>query len=207
MASPLAVSPFLVGDPVRLGDDVTSFAGLVAALDVPFLEQAGLLELAPGVALIHALAGAGGRLALRWVHLPHGPRFIAGAAPIETAVVLTAPITESARALRVTSRLMTYVQDATLLVAARAADSREALVRALAPLEQSAAECSLPTAGLLALLGSSPSGLSAEDAARRHRACGPNQIERTRRRYLLARLLEQFWSFFAVLLWVAGARP
>ena len=112
MASPLAVSPFLVGDPVWLGDEVTSLAALIAALDVPLVERPGLLELVPGVALIHALTSARGRLALRWVHLPHAPRLIAGAAPIGTAIVLTAPITESARALRVTSRLMTYVQDA-----------------------------------------------------------------------------------------------
>jgi len=124
MTSPLAVTPFLVGDPVRLGEDVTSFTALVAALDVPFLEQPGLLELAPGVALIHALTGAGGRLALRWVHLPHAPRLIAGGAPIETALVLTAPITESANALRVAARLMSCVQDATRLAAARAAAGR-----------------------------------------------------------------------------------
>jgi Ca2+-transporting ATPase len=203
--NPLAVSPFLVGDPMWLGGEITTFAELVAALDVPFLERPGLLELGPGVALVHALTGAGGRVALRWVHLPHAPRLIAEAAPVETVVVLTAPIAESERALRVTARLVTYIQDTSLVDATRVVGTREALVQALAPVEQAAGECPLPIGSLLALLGSSPSGLSADEALRRQRVCGPNQIERVGRRPLLGRFLEQFWSFFAVLLWVAGA--
>jgi calcium-translocating P-type ATPase len=205
MAAPLAVSPFLAGDPIRLGPEISSLAELVAALDDPSLASPGLLELAPGVALIHSLTGDGGRVALRWVHLPHAPRLIPGAAPVETAVVLTAPIAESEHGLRLTSRLLLYFQDARLVDATRAAGSREALVEALAPAEQVAGECSLGTGDLLALLGSGPSGLSAGEAERRHRACGPNRLERVRRRPLLGRFLEQFWSFFAVLLWVAGA--
>ena len=136
MAEPLAVSPFLVGDPVRLGPEISSLADLVAAVDIPFLESPGLLQLAPGVALIHSLTGASGHVALRWLHLPHGPRLIPGAAPVQTAVVLTAPIAESEHALRLVSRLVTCFQDAGLVNAARTAASREALVQALAPAER-----------------------------------------------------------------------
>jgi hypothetical protein len=91
MAQPLAVFPFLVGDPVRLGPEISSLAELVAALDLPFLEKPGLLELAPGVALIHSLTGADGHAALRWLHLPHRPRLSPGSPPVEWGVLLMLP--------------------------------------------------------------------------------------------------------------------
>ena len=205
MAEALAVSPFLVGDPIRLEPQISSFADLVAALDVVFLESAGLLHLAPGVALLHALTGAGGHMALRWLHLPHGPRLIPDASPVHTVVVLTAPIAESEHALRLTARLVTCLQDEGLVNATRRAGSREALVQALAQPERTAGECPLPIEDLLALLGTGASGLSTVEAERRYRVCGANRLERVRRRPLLGRFLEQFWSFFAILLWVAGA--
>jgi P-type Ca2+ transporter type 2C len=205
MAEPLAVSPLLVGDPIRLGPQISSFADLAAALDIPFLESPGLIPLAPGAALIHSLTGTGGHVALRWLHLPHGPRLIPGASPVETVVVLTAPIAESEHALRLTARLVTCFQNTGLINATRTAGSREALVQALAQAERTPGECPLPIDDLLALLGTGPSGLHAVEAERRYRACGANRLERVRRRPLLGRFLEQFWSFFAVLLWVAGA--
>jgi Ca2+-transporting ATPase len=205
MRSLSSVSPFLTGDPIRLGSDVTSFADLVAALDVPFLENPSLLQLVPGVALIHTLAGAGGRVALHWVHLPHAPELIPGRGPCDTVVVLTAPIVESERALRLTARLLTCLQDPQVLAATRMASSREALVRAFTRAEREDGESSLVNAELLALLGSSLAGLSAGEAERRQRACGPNRLERVRRQPLLSRFVEQFRSFFAVLLWIAGA--
>jgi Ca2+-transporting ATPase len=205
MAHALAVSPFLVGDPSRLGPQISSFVELVAALDVPFLDNPGLLPLAPGVALIHALTGAGGHVALRWLHLPHGPRLIPGASPVETVLVLTAPIAESEHALRLTSRLVTCLQDAALVNATRTARTRETLVQALAQAERTPGEYPLPIGDLMALLGTGPSGLSSVEAERRYHVCGANRLERVRRRPLLGRFLEQFWSFFAVLLWVAGA--
>jgi len=156
MAAPLAVSPFLAGDPIRLGPEISSLAEFVAALDDPSLASPGLLEVAPGVALIHSLTGDGERVALRWVRLPHAPRLIPGAAPVETAVVLTGPIAESEHALRLISRLLLYFQDAGLVDATRAAGSREALVEALAPAEQVAGECPLGTGDLLALHGRVP---------------------------------------------------
>ena len=205
MIEPMAVSPFLVGDPIRLGPQINSFIDLVAALDVPFLENPGLIQLAPGIALIHSLTGAEGHVALRWLHLPHGPRLIPGVSSVETAVVLTAPIAESEHALRLTARLVTCLQHPGLVEAARTAGSREVLVHALAQAERTPGESPLSIEDLLALLGSGLSGLHSIEAERRYRACGANRLERVRRRPLLLRFLEQFWSFFAVLLWVAGA--
>jgi magnesium-transporting ATPase (P-type) len=40
---------------------------------------------------------------------------------------------------------------------------------------------------------------------RRRVTCGPNRLERVRRRPLALRFLEQLWGFFAVLLWIAAA--
>ncbi len=205
MAPPLVVSPFLAGDPVSVGPEVASMVDLLSALGLSWLEGPGLVTIAPGVALIHSLTGAGGSVALRWVRLPHGPRLVPDVAPVETAVVLTASIAESERALRLTSRLLTYLQDPELLERARSVRTREMLVQALARAEQTAGEFPIPIGDLLALLGSGLSGLDAGEAERRHRACGPNRLERVRPRHFLGRFLEQFWSFFAVLLWVAGA--
>jgi calcium-translocating P-type ATPase len=58
---------------------------------------------------------------------------------------------------------------------------------------------------LLALLGSSPVGLTESEASERLQVYGPNAIESVRRRPLALRVLEQFASFFAALLWVASA--
>jgi len=200
----LAISPFLGGDPVCLGPEIASPGDVFSRLDLPPVEGPGCLLLAPGVALIHWLTGDAGSVTLRWVNLAHRPRLMAGLPPVEAAVVLIAPVADSARALRLVGRLMACLAEPGIADRARAATTREGLVEALAPAERSAGEVSLGAPELFSLLDSSPTGLSAAEGARRRLACGPNRLERLRRRPLLMHLLEQFWSFFAVLLWVAG---
>ncbi|MBI2529068.1 MAG: cation-transporting P-type ATPase [Candidatus Rokubacteria bacterium] len=85
------------------------------------------------------------------------------------------------------------------------AATREELVTIFSRVEVGAGESPLSTADLLALLRTAAGGLSAAEAARRRAACGSNRLERIGRRSLAARLLDQFTSFFAVLLWVGGA--
>ncbi|MBI1735379.1 MAG: cation-transporting P-type ATPase [Candidatus Rokubacteria bacterium] len=82
--------------------------------------------------------------------------------------------------------------------------TREDLVAALHAVDLSRDESPLASSEVLALLGSSSDGLTAGEAARRLAACGPNRLERVRRRPLAFRLLEQLTTFFAVLLWVAS---
>ena len=200
----LAISPFLGGDPVCLGPEITSPGDVLSRLELPPLTGAGCLPIVPGVALIHSLTGHAVGMTLRWVNLAHRPRLMADLLPVESALVLIAPVGDSARALRLVGRLMACLAEPGIADRARAATTREALVEALAPAERSAGEVSLGTPELLSLLGSSPAGLGAAEAARRRLACGPNRLERVRRRPLLMHLFEQFWSFFAVLLWVAG---
>ena len=202
--APLAISPFLGGDPLRLGPEITSPGDVLSRLDLPPVEGLGCLLIAPGLTLIYSLTGHAVSMTLRWVNLPHRPRLTADLPPVEAAVVLIAPIVDSARALRLVGRLMACLAEPGIADRARAATTREALVEALAPVERSAGEVSLGASELLSLLGSSPSGLSAVEATRRRLACGPNRLERVGRRPLLMHLFEQFWSFFAVLLWVAG---
>ncbi|MBI3455950.1 MAG: cation-transporting P-type ATPase [Candidatus Rokubacteria bacterium] len=79
------------------------------------------------------------------------------------------------------------------------------MVSALAAAEEVAGEAALSGPEVLLLLGSTPAGLTASEAARRQEACGLNRLERVRRRTLALRFIEQFWSFFALLLWVGGA--
>jgi Ca2+-transporting ATPase len=198
----LGISPFLAGDPVRLGAEVASPTDLVAALGLR--PEAGLLPLAPEVAVLHRLAPDEPGVALRWVQLPHAPRLLPGGEGVRAVVVLTAPFDQSASALRLVSRLRACLSDATVLEQMSAATTREALVGALARVEQAAGEAPLPGPEVLALLGSGPAGLPAAEARRRLAAVGPNRLERVRRRPLLWAFLEEFRSFFAVLLWIGG---
>ncbi len=205
MARRFALSPFLTGDPVRLGPEVATLKDLLRAHDLSAAERPGLLPLAPGVVLIHSLALPAGRLTLRWVQLPHAPALAPGGEPVAIAVVLTAPVAESGRALRLVSRLRAALRDPARVEAARSASSREELARLLAEAEEAAGEGPLPGQDLLALLRSTPTAMSAAEAARRRQACGPNRLERVRRRPLTLRFLEQFRSLFALLLWLGGA--
>ncbi|OGL13928.1 MAG: hypothetical protein A3K12_08960 [Candidatus Rokubacteria bacterium RIFCSPLOWO2_12_FULL_71_19] len=201
----VAVSPFLVGDPLRLGPDVASIAAVIRESGVyPAVEPAAL-RVAPGVLLIHALAGEAGGIELRWAHLPHTPALLQDGEPIRTVAILTASLPESGHALRVAGRLMACLRGLAGIEPLAAATTREELVAILSRVEVGAGETPLSTADLLALLGTAAGGLSAAEAARRRAACGSNRLERIARRSLAARLLDQFTSFFALLLWVGGA--
>jgi calcium-translocating P-type ATPase len=54
-------------------------------------------------------------------------------------------------------------------------------------------------------LNSHPEGLSAREAARRHREFGPNRVERVKKELLALRFLREFTHFFALILWLAAA--
>ena len=199
----LALTPLIAGDPVRVGADGADPAGLLAAVGLAGLAEPGVVGLAPGVGLVLALAGAGPP-ALRWVRLGRPTALAPGGDPVDVVVVLTAPLAQSGPALRWVARLRAGLADRARVERARSATSREELVRALAPLDEDAGESPLAAADLLALLGSGPGGLARDEAARRRARAGPNRLEHVRRRPLLARLAEQFVSFFAALLWVGG---
>jgi magnesium-transporting ATPase (P-type) len=75
----------------------------------------------------------------------------------------------------------------------------------LTGVERDAGESPLDAGTVLALVASSPSGLTEAEAAARLVLDGPNAIEPVRRRSIGLRLLEQLASFFAVLLSIAAA--
>ena len=54
-------------------------------------------------------------------------------------------------------------------------------------------------------LNSHPEGLSAREAARRHKEFGPNRVERVKKEPLALRFLKEFTHFFALILWLAAA--
>jgi calcium-translocating P-type ATPase len=201
----LRLSPYLTGDPVTLGPEVSSVADLLRSLNLDFVATPGVLQLVPGVTLIHSLTGTGASVALRWIHLPHAPLLLPGADRSEIVVLLTAPISEVRRAIRLVARLIACLRLSGVLDRARGVTTREVLVRLFASVEETAGESPLPASDLLALLDSRPEGLAGAEAERRRKACGANWIERVRRRSLTLRFLEQFTSFFAILLWVGGA--
>jgi calcium-translocating P-type ATPase len=203
VARPPAVSPFLTGDPIRLVADVTTVADVARAVGLAEPEATAALPLADRAVLIHSLTEPVGSISLRWVHLPHAPA-LTGAGPAEVAVVLTAPIRESGRALRLVSRLSACLRDPQVIGRARSVSTREALASLLAAAEQRAGESPIASENVLALLSSTLTGLGGGEVSRRQAACGPNRIERISRRPLAARFLEQFTSFFAVLLWIGA---
>jgi sodium/potassium-transporting ATPase subunit alpha len=63
---------------------------------------------------------------------------------------------------------------------------------------------SLTTEQVFHSLVTSEQGLSGEEAARRLREFGPNEISEVKKKHLLARLLGQFTHFLAVVLWLAA---
>ena len=199
----LALSPFLTGDPVTLDARVASLADLLDALGLRSLPRPGLLLLVPRVALVHSVTGDDGGVALRWITLTHALS-LAETGPIEAAVILTGPISQSGSVLRLVSLLRASLRDPAVVDKARSTTTREGLVKVLTAAEERAGESPLSGPELLALLGSEARGLSAAEAGRRRETCGPNRLERVRRRPLALRFLEQFWSFFAILLWVGG---
>ncbi len=201
----VAVSPFLVGDPVSLGPEATAVAEVARAVGVDPEVELGALPVAQGVLLLHVLTGNSGSLGLAWVHLPHAPVLVDGLGPTREALLLAGPVTECSQALRVVARLRACLSDPAVLEGAAAAVTREALARALGRTEADGRDSPLDSGVVLGLLRAGLAGLPEAEAARRREACGENRLERIARRSLAARLLDQFTSFFAVLLWVGGA--
>ena len=197
------VSPVIAGDPIRLGADVTSAAQLTTALGLP--APSGVIDLVRGVALVVVPAPPDERLSLRWVQLPHEPALRSGAPPTAVVLVLLAPLDLSADVVRLVARLRSCLSDGAVVAEARRATTRPALVHVLAPAERDGGEAALADQEIFTLLGSGPHGLPAGEAARRLATLGPNRLERVARRPLAVRLLAQFTSLFALLLWAGGA--
>ncbi len=205
MQGTLSLTPWLVGDPARLSVAAGDVAGLLAALGVETERAPGVLPLAPRAALVHAMAEEGGRIAIRAAGLDPPVSLAPGLPAAALAIVVTAPLRESGRALRLVSLLRACLSDRACLDAALSARTREDLAIHLLEAERGAGESPLSGEEVIALLGGNANGLGAEEAARRLRACGPNRIERVRRRPLFLHFLDEFRSFFAILLWIAAA--
>ena len=202
MAS-LAVTALFTGDPARVGPEVSTVPAILDALGLDPARNARYVPVLARVGLICSLTDDG-PLALRWARLARPSRLGADGDGVDVVIVLTSTLGESARALWLVSRLKAGLRDPALVERAAGARTREELVRALAVLDDGEGETPLVEGELYALLGTGPAGLERLEAARRLARCGPNRLERVRRRSLAARFLEQFVSFFAVLLWVAG---
>ncbi len=200
----MKITPFLSGDPILIPPHVDSLSSLWTEVGDVLPGPPGQIVLAPRVALVHALGGTGGRTTVRWARLPHGPSLHPGTRPAEIVILLTAPWSLGVVALRLAARLKACLRDAAVLEQVRLARTRESLVAALAGIEETAGEAPLAPSEVLGILGTTSGGLAAGEVARRQRECGANQLERVRQRPLILRLLEQFVSFFAVLLWVGG---
>jgi len=200
----LSLSPWLAGDPARLTVPEGGVADLLAALDVTTSRPPGVLPLAPRVALVHAITEESGRIAIRFAALDPPVSLAPDVFAADLAVVLTAPLRESGRALRLVSLLRACLSESKVLASALAARTREDLETQLSESERRAGESPLSGEEVIAILGADRNGLTEKEAARRLHACGPNRIERVRRRPLILHFLDQFRSFFAILLWIGA---
>jgi calcium-translocating P-type ATPase len=198
------VTSYIAGDPVHLGPEVETLSDLLRAFGLEGAGHTAALLVAPDVGLVQVL-GAGREVTLRWVHLARARPLVPQGTPVDLVAVMAVPMRDCGCAARLVARLRAHLRDAGLVARLRAATTRAELVEVVAPVEHYAGESPLTSEDLLRLLGSSPQGLTPSEAGRRGITCGPNRLERVRRRALGMRLLEQFWSLFAVLLWVAAA--
>lgn len=158
-STPLAVTPLIASDPVRLEAHELTPAQVLAPLGLGDAERPGLLALAPGVELMTVLtardrdAGAAvGAPARAAATGPRGDR-------VRAAVVLSGGIRESGRAARVAGRLRAACLDPRLQDRAARAGSREELVQALTAADHGRDESPLTAEELMVLLGSNRDGL------------------------------------------------
>ena len=87
MASGSALTPLIVGDPVRPGAEVADLAGLLGAVGLAGLDTRAWLSLAPGVGLVLALTGQAPP-ALRWARPGHPPALAPAGDPVDLVVAL-----------------------------------------------------------------------------------------------------------------------
>ena len=194
----------LTGDPLRPGPEADSLATLGEAI-APGGAPANIVYSTHDTAVAVALGAPGSRLGWRWVDWPDARSIELNGPAVASLVWITSPFAQSGQALRLAARALAWVADPERVAATRAAPTREALVRLLAPFEETLGEVTLMPEDVLTLLGSGWPGLVPAEVVRRRALTGVNRLERQRRRPIWLRLLEQFWSFFAILLWIGGA--
>jgi len=204
MSSARLWSAWLSGDPVRAGDAVRTVESLRDLLS----PEAPLPRLVSGphrTAVALALGAPIERTSWSWVEMPHAPALPGAEGPVETVLWIQAPLAETGDALGLARRALAWLTDPERVALARAAATRQALVELLDSREARTGQATLTEADLFRLLDTSRAGLDPAEAERRRALAGDNRLERVRRRPVALRLLEQFWSFFAILLWIGGA--
>ena len=203
------ISQFVAGDPVTLETAVRDPADVLLALGLDPSHRGAWLRAAPGAWLLTALVPRPVTPAIHWVHLSRPALFGTASggsepAPTSQVVVVVASLGQSRLALQLIGLLVAAFEEPQVATEFARAGTREALVAALRPLDEGVRETALEGGELLAVVGSGPGGLSAAQAAGRLAALGSNRLQRVHRRPLVWQLLEQFWSFFAIVLWVGG---
>ena len=192
----------LAGDPLVLSAGITTLDA-VRGSRPDWTEPPRWIAGPAETAVALALGPPGSRIEWWWIALPHAPALAAGV-PVRSLVWIRAPFAEAAGGLGIAASALALAGDPQRLAAARTARTRQELVNALAA-DPPPGESTLTTADVLELLATSPTGLGAAESVRRRALAGENRLQRVRRRPGWLRLLEQFWSFFAILLWIGGA--
>ena len=187
-----------------VASDVTRVEALGARFDAPAAVAVALGEHA--LALFAPSPAAHG-VRVTWALLPHAPALLGDpdGRRFSQAAVVAAPFGEVSAVLQLVARIAACLAEPGVAELTARARSREELVAALGRVERDAGEAPLDARNVLALVRSSPEGLGEVEARARLATCGANALESVRRRPLALRVLEQFASFFAALLWAASA--
>ena len=174
MSSPSLISTFISGDPVRIDADVATAADLVSTLGLG--PPAGVIDIAPGAALVLVPTVPGGAASLRWVQLAREVSLRAGTPAVAVALVLLTPTPAGPEVIRFVGRLRACLASPALIAAGRQASTREDLIRLLVTAEHNGGDGTLDHQDVLALLGSTMAGLPTEEAAHRLHLRGPNRL-------------------------------
>jgi magnesium-transporting ATPase (P-type) len=158
-----------------------------------------------GVGLFHNLSERVEAPLLLLAVSGEGVRLAEGEPPLHVLVLLLSPIRESGTHLQAISKLISLLHSRQLKDDLLAADSPEAVVRAVRREEEAGPEnyWVLSREEVCQELGTTEGGLSGEEAEGRLADTGPNTIERQKRVSLPRRFAANLVNLFALLLWAA----
>lgn len=152
-----------------------------------------------GILLWHALLDEFDRTAIA-LAIPEEP-------PQAMAILVLSPLKESGTHFQVVSKLEGMLQGRAFREALRGAKTPEAVIEVFQREEEGEEEgyVALDQQEIIQELRTSLQGLSDEEARRRLKECGPNELKKIGRAPVVALFLKNLVNLFALLLWIGGA--
>lgn len=158
-----------------------------------------IIDQVEGVLLWHALLDEFDRTAMA-LAIPQGPSQA-------MAILVLSPLKESGTHFHVVSKLEGMLQGRAFREALRSAKTPQAVIEVFQREEEGeeGGYVALDQQEIIQELRTSHQGLSEEEATRRLRECGPNELKKIGRTTAVALFLKNLVNLFAILLWIGGA--